>query len=338
MNVKPPTKTQLARKYRDKYGKSEPSRKIAKIMYDENKLLFKDLEDARYAMRYIEGKTGSKDKMRITGTNKKYLVEEERSRTPYNLPEPDSSDLEPYFLPKAFNHFILAGDFHVPNHRVEPIRAMLDYAEEKKIRKLVLNGDLLDNTPFTRWLHEPIDVKDVPRWFDMARSLLIEFKNYFDEIIWLEGNHDFWYKRWLMEKAELLFHDRYYQLESRLGLNDLGIKFLDQRVLVKAGKLNIHHGHILFRGGGSYANGARMLYNKAKANMICSHLHVESSHTEPDVDDTIVTTFVTGCMCTLRPDYQPFGGKACHGFAEVEVFNNGDFRVDNKRVYKGRVL
>lgn len=333
-----PVKSTIAREYRTKYGPEKPSLALAKIMYDENPLKFKNVEDARAQLRYIEGKMGIRNRKAINKEDSRFLIKEDRPRSPYNLPEPDGEDLKPYNLPLSFNDFILAGDFHVPNHRNEPIMAMLKYAEEKKVRKMVLNGDLLDNTPFTRWLHEPIELTDVKRWFDMAKNLLIEFKRHFDEVIWLEGNHDFWYKRWLMEKAQLIFKDDYFQLESRLALNDIGIKFLDQRILVKAGQLNIHHGHILFRGGGSYANGARMLYQKAKSNMICSHLHVESSHTEPDVDDKIVTTFVTGCMCTLRPEYQPFGGKACHGFAHIKVKPNKDFNVMNYRIYKGEIL
>ena len=265
-------------------------------------------------------------------------MSENRSPSRFTIPEPDGEDLKPYVLPKSFDDFIIAADFHVPNHRKEPIEAMIKYAKDNKITKLLINGDLLDNTPFTRWMHEPINPSDVPRWFDMAKDLLKYLKQHFDTIYFLEGNHDFWYKRFLMEKAPMLFRDKYFQLEKRLDLEELGVKFIDQRYLVKAGHLNIHHGHILFRGGGGYANGARMLYVKAKANMICSHLHVESSHTEPDVNDKIITTFVTGCMCTLRPEYQPFGGKACHGFAHVTVKPNRDFSVRNLRVYKGEIL
>ncbi len=329
-------KSDLARDYRDKHGMGMPAHQLAKLMHSEQPLIFITSEKARSALRYIESKNGKATRKYTENT--KYHMAASRTLVPYNIPEPDGDDLQPFILPKAFNHFILAGDFHVPNHRVAPIKAMLNYANENGIRKLVLNGDLLDNTPFTRWLHEPIDLDDVPRWFDMAKSLLVELKKHFDEIYWLEGNHDFWFKRWLMQNSPIIFKDKYFHLEQRLGLNEIGIKFIDQRFLVKAGRLNIHHGHILFRGGGSYANGARMLYMKAKSNMICSHLHVESSHTEPDVDDKIVTTFVTGCMCTLRPEYQPFGGKACHGFAEIKVKDNRDFQVNNIRIYKGEIV
>jgi predicted phosphodiesterase len=331
------SKAETARQYRIKHGKDMPSLKLARIMYDENKLLFKDVEEARWNLRAIENKAGKTGKA-IKQLSDEFIMKEARPLNPYKLPEPDGDDLKPYILPKAFNAFIFASDFHVPNHRLEPINAMLKYAKDNGIKRLILGGDLLDNTPFTRWLHEPINLQDVPRWFDMAKELLRKLKEQFEEIIWIEGNHDFWYKRWLMEKAELLFHDNYYQLESRLQLNEIGVKFIDQRYLIKAGKLNIHHGHITFRGGGSYANPARMLYMKTKSSMLCGHVHVEGSHTEPDIDDKIATCFTVGCMCTLRPEYQPFGGKACHGFAHIKVKSNGDFNVTNYRIYKGEIL
>jgi predicted phosphodiesterase len=330
--MKPTTKADIARKYRDEYGMEMSQRSLAKIMFEKENLMFGTLEDARVALRRIEGKTGKKERTKVTHPAPP------RTLTPYKLPEPDGEDLKPYVLPTSFNDFIFASDFHVPNHRIEPIEAMLKYAADNKVRKLIVGGDLLDNTPFTRWLHEPVIPSDVPRWFDMAKALLVVFKQHFDEVIFIEGNHDFWYKRWLMEKAPILFGDPYFSLEERLGLNQMGVKFVDQRYLVKAGRLNIHHGHLTFRGGGGYANAARMLYMKSKSNMLCGHVHVESSHTEPDIDDKICTTFTVGCMCTLRPEYQPFGGKACHGFAHIKVSPNKNFSVKNIRIYNGEIL
>jgi UDP-2,3-diacylglucosamine pyrophosphatase LpxH len=330
------SKVSVAREYRKQYP-DKPTRALAKLMYKENNLLFENEESARERLRYIEGKSG-KRAISNTVRESEFFKEEARPANPYKLPEPDSQDLEPYKLPTAWNDFIFASDFHLPNHRKEPINAMIKYAQENNIKKLMIGGDLLDNTPFTRWMREPLDKGDVRRWFDMAKEFLRYLKTFFDEIIWIEGNHDFWYKRYLMQKAPELFGDPYFELEQRLDLNTIGIKFITQNYLVKAGKLNIHHGHITFRGGGSYANAARMLYMKTKSNMLCGHVHVESSHTEPDINDEICTTFTVGCMTTLRPEYQPFGGKACHGFARIKVKPNRDFNVFNFRIYKGEIM
>lgn len=52
------TKTNLARQYRDKWGMSMATKALARIMYNENNLIFTNLEDARSTLRAIEGKSG----------------------------------------------------------------------------------------------------------------------------------------------------------------------------------------------------------------------------------------------------------------------------------------
>ena len=55
-------RAQIAREYRKKYGMQMPTRALAQILYDENKAAYKDFEDARSALRYIEGKYGKANK------------------------------------------------------------------------------------------------------------------------------------------------------------------------------------------------------------------------------------------------------------------------------------
>ena len=55
------TQANIAREYRNKYGMEMPTLKLARIMYNENKIVFKDLERARDALRGIEGKKHKKN-------------------------------------------------------------------------------------------------------------------------------------------------------------------------------------------------------------------------------------------------------------------------------------
>lgn len=319
----------IARQYRAKHPDMQ-LQTLAKLIYNKESLFFPNVEAVRQSLKYITGKQGVKKRRFIPEED----IEPIRNSKPFDIPMPESDDLKPYILPVGFNNFILAGDFHIPNHRVEPIKAMMKYAKENNITQLFINGDFLDNTPFTRHFRTPIDRTTVFDYFEAAENMLMYLKTHFKEIYWLEGNHDFWYKRWLISKAPELFGDPHYDLQTRLKLIEKGIHWIGQEHLVKAGHLNIIHGHIVMKGGG-YANAARQLYLKTKANTICSHVHVESSHTEPNLDDKMVTTFTTGCMCTLRPEYQPYGGKACHGFAHITVERSKNFKVRNFRIENG---
>lgn len=325
------TKKEIAEKYVRKYPEMQ-MRTLAKLLLKKEPTYFSNVEQARVAVRYVKGKHPDIKKSKFAVPDLK--IEERLSSAQATIPMPESEDLKPYILPVGFNNFILAGDFHIPNHRTEPIEAMMKYAKDNNITQLFINGDFLDNTPFTRHFRNPVGLNDVADYFEMAEQMLMYFKTQFKEIYWLEGNHDFWYKRWLIQRAPELFGDPYYDLETRLGLIEKKVRWIGQEHLVKAGHLNIVHGHIVMKGGG-YANAARQLYLKTKANTICSHVHVESSHTEPNLDDKMVTTFTTGCMCTLRPEYQPYGGKSCHGFAHITTERNGNFKVRNYRIEKG---
>src|SRR4051812_25221504 len=91
-----PKKSNLARKYRDKHGMEMPTIKLARIMYAENKLLFRDIDDARWTLRYIEGKSG-KNKWGVS-KEPKYFIKEERLKNPYNLPDSDEESYEPYII------------------------------------------------------------------------------------------------------------------------------------------------------------------------------------------------------------------------------------------------
>ena len=63
------TKSEVARSYRDTYGMDMPSHKLARIMYAENNLLFKDVENARSFLRYIEGNLAKGSKVKSTKPN-----------------------------------------------------------------------------------------------------------------------------------------------------------------------------------------------------------------------------------------------------------------------------
>ena len=49
-----------------------------------------------------------------------------------------------------------------------------------------------------------------------------------------------------------------------------------------------------------------------------------------------MSTWSTGCLCDLHPDYRPLNNWN-HGFAIVEVAKDGTFQVQNKTVINGTI-
>src|SRR5690242_7092114 len=117
------TKADIARKYRDTHGMEMPTLKLARIMYNENKLSFKSVEDARTKLRSIEGKKGKGERERISH---KYP---ERPRNPYKLPDSDESDYKPFRI-AGHKRIAIFSDIHVPYHSIEAITSAIEYCKK----------------------------------------------------------------------------------------------------------------------------------------------------------------------------------------------------------------
>jgi hypothetical protein len=151
------------------------------------------------------------------------------------------------------------------------------------------------------------------------------------------GNHDIRYEHWLMMKAGEIFDDDYYHLEQRLALHEEKVKTIEDWRLVKIGKLSVTHGHHVLKGVFAPVNSARGVYTRAKQSTIIGHVHKVSTHSETDMDGNVVTTWSTGCLSEVKPDYSPLVSNYQHGFAHITVERNGEYHVRNFQIIKGKI-
>ena len=326
-------KTETAKQYREQYGDAMPTLKLARIMYRENNLLFKDVEDARGRLRYIEGKYGKQPSGKT-----QYPKSPDRPRNPYNLPDTFQEKREPFKLPAACNNILLISDLHIPYHDIEAITVALDYGKKNKVNTIFINGDLIDNAQVSRF-EKDLNKRSIREEFDATKQFLVSLRKAFPSasIYWLKGNHCVRWEKFLAQKVHEIWDDPYFHLEERLRLNEQNIKILDDKVLVKAGKLSITHGHHIFKGIFSPVSPARGAYMRAKQSVIVGHLHRASHHPEVDLDGNIVSCYSMACLCELRPNYSPLVSNSQHGFAHVTVENNGDYHVKNYQIIKGKI-
>ena len=311
-----------------------PSLTLAKLIYAQHASVFNSVEQIRGCIRTYRGSYGELNRKAVK--NNKHFG---RSFLP-QLPTEESEDYKPMVLDiKKNNNIGIISDLHIPNHRNKPLNIALQMFEAEKVNTILINGDLLDNTPFTKF-QTPPDKKDAKKYLDKAELFLENLRARFPKarIIWLEGNHDYWYYQYLMRKAPELYGDAYYRLEERLHLADYKIEYLPQAQYLMAGKLAICHGHFLLRGVFTPVSAARTILLKAKVPVLVGHCHITSEHTRTNLHGEIMTTWSTGCLCTLTPDYMPMGGEANHGFALVKISANGHFKVRNVRVHGDEVL
>lgn len=322
-------KQTLAKEYILKYPSIAKST-IALKLFEDYPAIFRDKEDARIFIR------------RATGANGAFSLKKEKQIKFQNPELPPSQSAKRKFvdLPKIANNILWLSDVHIPNQDNEAIELALNYGVKNKINTIVLGGDILDNTPFTNHDSPPPSPEDTVDFFDYCEIFLGRLRTLFPKahIVWIEGNHDNWYVRYLMKKAPMLFNDHYYRLPQRLNLKHYNVDFYEQNVVVRAGKLHMVHGHTIIRGFGSPVNAARGVFTKAKSSMIIGHVHTTSEHSEGNIKGEDIGCWSTGCLCTLAPDYDPHNTKHNLGFAHIVVEENGEFQVFNKRIIGNKVF
>ena len=332
-------KHQLALKYLRKFPRAS-KKSIGKKLHKDYPSLYKGAEDARSSVRKAAGKCGSK--YRNQKHVKLEIVEHQTNfspQNPYGMPDSDEAVYEPYVLPKVNNNIGLLYDIHNPYHNIPALTCAIKYLQEQKINTLILAGDAMDCYKASRFSQDP-SKRNLRGEIESMREMLKSFQRAFPlaKIFFQEGNHE---KRWsllLRNKAPEICDMDEFRLDIILGLRDIGATWVGDKRIIKAGKLNIIHGHEFFGGGSGGVNPARALYLKAKKSTIEGHFHQVSEHTEPSpMDGELTTCWSVGCLCELNPEYMPLN-KWSHGFAHVTVSDDGNFRVRNFRIKDGRIL
>jgi len=328
-------KSDICRKYRKKYP-DYPTLKLARIIYADNNLTFSNVEACRTVLRIIEGKSGDHNRKYLK--NKDLVMKENRPLNPYNLPESYEEQREPYILPICCDNILLISDLHIPYHNIPAVTIALDYGKKEKVNTIFINGDLIDMHQVSKFESDP-KKRSIKQEFDATKEFLIQLRKAFPKasIYWLKGNHCIRWEKFLYSKVREIWDDDYFFLEERLQLNSVGVKILDDKVLVKAGKLSITHGHHIFKGAFTPVNPSRGAFLRAKQSLIVGHLHRPSHHPETDLDGKIISCWSTGCLCELRADYSPLVGNTMHGFAHIQIAKDGDYTVKNYSIIKGKL-
>lgn len=327
------TKSELARKYRKKFP-DLPTLKLARIMYKENNLSFKDVEDARTILRYIEGKGCSKTK---AVKDSEFYKEEARPKNPYSLPQSEETDYTPFII-KGYKKVGIFSDIHLPYHNIDSLTIAISYLKKEKVDALLLNGDTIDCYKLSRFSKDP-SKRDFKYELDTLKAFMDVIKKELDcKVFFKIGNHEVRYERFLMEKAHELKGIEEFEFENIIKARASGIDIIESNRYMKLNSLNGIHGHEYFGGITPPVNIARGLYLKGKVSAFQGHNHSSSEHSERDMNGKITTTFSIGCLCELAPAYMPLN-KWNHGCAMVELDSNGeDFQFHNKRIYKGKML
>jgi predicted phosphodiesterase len=308
---------------------------IARIVFDENKLYFDSVEQARGMVRGYRGEL-------VKGTSHKTIVqtrtaEEKKNFLRRKLPESDYEKCEPFIIPKGQNNILILSDIHLPYQDNKALDLAINYGIENKVNAVYLNGDTLDFYMASRFLKNP-RLRDLAGELEMGREFLKLLQETFNCPIYFKiGNHEVRWEHFLMIKAPELLGIDDFKLEQLLRFREFGVTLIKDKQMALAGKLPILHGHEWHGGFAPPVNPARGLFLKAKESAIVGHHHRTSEHTEKTLSGDVVTTWSTGCLCGLEPEYAPYNNYN-HGFAHVKIDNDGHYELKNMRIINYKIV
>lgn len=235
-------------------------------------------------------------------------------------------------------------DPHVPYQQNEPYYQALEYLRglKPKINRLVLGGDYVDFFKISSYKDDPNRMSFEDE-VDIAKKKLQELRKMFYRvpIDYIEGNHEARLYAYVRDRApHLLFQNG---IETTLGLKARNIRYISNIDRMskglgpyKLGKLYVLHGHEKKVSMGAI-NLARLFYNKCKTNVIAGHHHKSDYTLVRKLDGSYEGAWTVGTLGNLCEHYLPINDWN-HGFAYVDVFDDGLFEVHNKIMIEGKVI
>ncbi len=309
-----------------------PARTIARGLYAKHPELWPSLDNCRAGIRYVLGLIGD--------SKRKRAVDKELFRKPRQagwvdvIPQSydEGKDWGAVQIDGAHRCLVLS-DIHLPFHDAEALELALQYGSNKKATLILLNGDICDHYAQSTFLKNP--TKDhFANEIEQTRFFLAGLRKRFpkSKIVYKLGNHEERYIRYMQTKAEELLGIEDFTFKKVFRLDEQQIELVDQRNPIRLGELNVLHGHEHAKGIAAPVNPARGLFLRSKCHTVCGHFHQSSQHSENNVEQKVISTWSTGCLCGLHPEYLRLNNWN-HGFAFVEAEKSGTFRVDNLRIY-----
>lgn len=254
----------------------------------------------------------------------------------FDIPETYASHSAPVII-KDVKLLGVVSDIHFPLHDRPAVLACFSKLKELNIDGLYLNGDIADCGSITHHARRKVINYTWDQELTVLKAFIHSLRVLFPKIpIWYkEGNHEDWLPRYLARVAPELGNQ--YGLRTALEFEKYNITPVDSHQVARFGRLWIAHGHEIGLKGGTL-NIARQVLMRTNVNTLVGHWHKNDQHERRNLDESVVSAWVTGCLSDLHPDYAP-ANQMTHGFATVEMLSDdGAFTVRPYKILSGRVI
>ena len=316
--------------YLEKYP-NLPALTLSKLIYKENSNVFKSIENIRGYIR-VYRKSPKNNNIK----NKDYFDKKEQPKNPFVLPAERSAPWSTWILPTSCKKVLILSDIHVPFSDYKAVKTAIEYGIKYNVDAVFLNGDIMDCAELSDHEKNPNErvsfADELEDTKELLKYLRFEFKG--KPIYYIPGNHENRLERFLMRKAPELLGVAEFRLDVLLKMGEMGIEYIPHGSKCYMGKLLVEHGDKLKGSGG--VNPARTALLKFKRPVVVGHFHRTNAVNDRVYDGEHRMAWSLGCLCNLEPAYMQ-ANEWCHGFAIVDIEENGKFTVSNKIIIDGTV-
>lgn len=213
---------------------------------------------------------------------------------------------------------LILPDVHIPYHDETAFRLAVEEGVRRKASVVLLNGDFGDFFACSHWQTNP-KLRDLKREIEAMR----------EGLAWMRSKFRRPGPGGRPRPGRLLPRGR----PAPRGPERPGHHRCPNPVHID--QLLVLHGHEYRFAISNPVNPARGLFLRTAVTSMCSHFHQRAEHSARDGNGRLITTWSTGCLCQLSPDYAPRNNWS-HGFAYVDLHGRS-WDVHNLRIINEHV-
>jgi UDP-2,3-diacylglucosamine pyrophosphatase LpxH len=205
---------------------------------------------------------------------------------------------------------VIANDFHIPFHDERVLLLFKLFLRRERPDWLILDGDFQDFWEISRYDHTPRMGKEFRAEIEIGKRLLRSFRRSLPHgrITWIEGNHEFRLRKYLIQKARELYGLPGLSMPELFDLKRLKIeyaachpsasKFTDN--FIRVGNLYVGHWD---KASKHAAYAAKNLVEEKGVSLLQGHTHRFGSHARTTVDGRVLLGIENFSMCSREQSY-----------------------------------
>ncbi|MDA2921156.1 metallophosphoesterase, partial [Desulfobacterota bacterium AH_259_B03_O07] len=205
---------------------------------------------------------------------------------------------------------VVANDLHVPHHDEKALKLLERFLVDQQPDVFIINGDFLDMWEVSQFDRVPKFGKSLTQELKEGRKMLQRFRKILPKakIIYIEGNHDFRLRKYLIRNAPELYGLPGLSIPDLLGLKELNIiykpvkeganKFSDN--WIRLGDLYVGHWDKVNKHAGYTA---KNLLDDKGVSLLQGHTHRHGVSARRYVDGKELIGIENFCLCRLDPYY-----------------------------------